>query len=124
MITITLKAKFHALIISLMGDRGNPRKVNYINQVRRAIGQAGYDPEQDISVTVDPSLVTELYEVMGTQEERMVNGDNTSIKAALIPQLQAHPEVLQAVGLLAQGNAQLTEQKRQSGIEYIMSIEP
>jgi hypothetical protein len=121
MIQITLKAKYHAYIISLMPDKGDVSKINYLLQVRKAI-TAAYDAEQDIAVNVDEELVKSMYLIIGSQQERLAAADNREIKAALIPQLMAHPELLQAIIDMTNANAAQTEQLRQTGVDFIMSI--
>lgn len=120
MIQITLKAKYHAYIISLMPDKGDVSKINYILQVRKAI--TDYNPEQEIAVTVEPELVKSMYLIIGSQQERLAAADNREIKEALIPQLMAHPELLQIIQDITNANAAQTEQLRQTGVDFIMSI--
>jgi hypothetical protein len=121
MIQITLKAKYHAYIISLMPDKGDVQKINYLLQVRNGI-TGSYDAEQDITVNVDEELVKNMYLIIGSQQERLAAADNREIKEALIPQLMAHPELLQAIIDTTAANAAQTEQLRQTGVDFIMSI--
>lgn len=121
MIQITLKAKYHAYIISLMPDKGDVSKINYILQIRKAI-TGDYDPEQDITVTVDAELVKSMYLIIGSQQERLAAADNREIKNALVPQLVDHPELLQTIVDITNDNAAQTEQLRQTGVDFIMSI--
>lgn len=120
MIQITLKAKYHAYIVSLMPDRGDVAKINYLLQVRAAI--ITYDGEQDISVTVPEDLVTSMYKIIGSQQERLAAADNAEIKQALIPQLMGNADLLQTIQGITADNANQTEALRQSGVDFIMSI--
>lgn len=123
MVTITLKAKHHAYITSLMPDRGGVEKINYLLQVRRGI-TGEYNPEQDIIVTVQEDLITSLYVIIGSQQERLAAADNRAIQQALIPQLMAHPELLQQIQEITMRNAEQTEQLRSVGVNFIMSLIP
>lgn len=123
MVQITLKAKFHSLIIALMPDRAQPAAINYINQVRRAIVGA-YDGEQDITVQVEELLVQGLYKIIGSQQERLVSADNKAIKEALVPQLMGNEALLNAIITTTADNAAETEVIRQAGVDFILSILP
>lgn len=121
MLPITLKAKYHALIIAFMPDRGEVSRINYINQVAAAVDEV-FDPEEDITVQVEPELVVSTFRIMGYQAERLVASDNNAIKLALLPQLEDHPELLQEIVDIVDTNANETEVIRQRGIDFIMSI--
>lgn len=123
MVEITLKAKFHAFIIALTPDRGAIPFINYMIQVRAALVDNVYDPEQDISVSVEEGLVKDLYVTIGSQQERLTAADNAQIKNALIQQLSiSNVELLQALADITNNNAEQTEFLRQGGVDLIKSI--
>jgi hypothetical protein len=118
-VTIILKAKHHALIISLLQDKSTVDALNYINQVAKAV-TTGYNPESDISVTVTEDLVKYCYRTIGAVSERLVAADNRDIKTALLPQLSG--ELLQSIIDITTSNAADTETIRNVGVQFIQSI--
>jgi hypothetical protein len=120
MIAITLKAKYHAYITALMPDRGTVEKINYLLQVRNSI--TDYNPDQLITVNVSEDLVRSMYLTIGSQQERLAAADNSEIKEALLPQLQANPDLFNAIVSITMENAAQTEELRTSGVNFLLSI--
>jgi hypothetical protein len=121
MIQITLKAKYHALIIAMIQGWEDVSKINYLNQVAEAVGET-FDPEQEITVNVEESLIEYCYMTLGSHSERLVAADNREIKAALLPQLADNPDLLQKIIDITTENANQTEELRQVGIDRILQI--
>jgi hypothetical protein len=122
-VTVTLKAKYHAYIISFLSDRGAPQKINYFNQFRSQI-DTGYNPDQVISATVPSSLVVEIYNVLGSQQERYTTTYNNEIKTLLIPQIYSYRWLINTIQQIGLQNAMVTERKIiDDGVKFIMQIE-
>jgi biopolymer transport protein ExbD len=125
-ITISLKAKHHAFIVSLMPSKQLPDEIRYLNQVSQAItldasGNVA-DTAQMITVTVSCDLVKRLYLVIGSQQERISSVFNAEIKEALFPQLYARPQLLSDIYSIAMQNAQETGTLVQAGFDFLKAI--
>lgn len=126
-VDITLKAKYHAIIISLIPDKGSAEAINYINQVRQAQGSnTTYDTSLLVTTTVSYRMVANMYYQIGCQSERLMASDNLAIKNALIPQLYnaTYMDLLQVISAITSKNGEETEIIRKTGEYFIMSINP
>lgn len=128
-ITITLKQKYHSLIgyymaySQLFPGAEEPKKINYAIEVRKAHGDT-IDREKSVSVSVDRSVVIGLYTFMGQQPSRLVDADTSEIKQALAAQLPgAYPDLWAELVTITMQNISETEQLRNLGDEYFMSIQ-
>lgn len=126
MVDITLKAKYHAIIISLMPDKGSAEAYNYINQVRKAQGNnTVYDTSLMVTTTVSYRMVANMYYQIGSQPERLMASDNHIIEAELKTQLETpdYFDLLMVLGTITDKNGQETEGIRKAGENFIMSIQ-
>lgn len=124
-ITLSFKGKYHALLYKLMPDRGQAEAINYVNQVRKAVGNNEFDTAQVMTVTVSYRLVADMYYNLGTQQERLTAQDNADLKDILINTLNTpeYMDLLQAIMAINDSNHLQTEALRSEGIKDIMSIQ-
>lgn len=120
-IEVTLKARHHAWVVSLMPDRGAIEKTKYSNQVANAL-VVPVDTAQLITVTVSYGLIKELYLGIGSQQERLAADYNNEIKEVLVPQLANYPELIQAIINISLQNASETNILVNSGFDYLKAI--
>jgi hypothetical protein len=123
MLQITLNAVHHAFIIAFLPQaaRGEKDVFKYISQVAN-----NYDPAQDnaqpITVNTTPSMVANLFFIMGQQQERLTTNLNNEIKEALIPQVAGSAETMQLLTAIMQKNAEETQAVINAGFDFIKEI--
>jgi hypothetical protein len=125
-IQITLKARHHAFIISLMPSKQRVDEIRYVTQVAQQItvNASGniQDTAQLITVTVSCDLVKRLYLTIGSQQERIATVYNAEIKAALFPQLFARPKLLGDIAAIAGNNTQETDSMVNLGFQFLKQL--
>lgn len=118
---ITLTAKQHAFIIGLLPNSGHPDVIRYLTQVAKQLVLPVAD-EQAITVSVPESLVAEIYNIMGTQQERIASSLNNAIKQALLPQVAGVASLVEVLTQRDQDSSKIIAELLANAYSFIESL--